>query len=316
MNVVRPGDVVVIGVNGMFGERMCDIAGRLGAEVVRVEAPWGKPLDIDELVSAHGSPSVVALVHAETSTGVRNEIEQLAGRTGEALVIVDCVTSLGGIQVEVEDWGVDIAYSATQKCLGVRPVLSPLTVSDRARKRFVDKPVSWYFDLAQIARYTDPEGTGAKRLYHHTAPVGMMRALHAGLGFLLDEGLEAAWSRHAHCGAVARGWARRARLGARRRTRLPVATAHYGQGSGGDSGWEGRGPGASGAVEPLLDRDRRRGRPVRVESLADRLYGWDGSPRESRAFAQSTSGGARKMIGRVARQSTLELVGWRIRLGP
>jgi alanine-glyoxylate transaminase/serine-glyoxylate transaminase/serine-pyruvate transaminase len=202
VNVVRPGDVVVVGVNGMFGERMCDVAGRLDALVVRVEAPWGEPLDIDELISAHGSPAVIALVHAETSTGVRNDVELLAGRTGDALVIVDCVTSLGGIPVEVDGWGVDIAYSATQKCLGVPPGLSPLTTSDRARERFVEKPVSWYLDLAQISNYTGPEGSGARRVYHHTAPVAMVRALHAGLGFVLDEGLEAAWSRHAHCGAV------------------------------------------------------------------------------------------------------------------
>jgi alanine-glyoxylate transaminase/serine-glyoxylate transaminase/serine-pyruvate transaminase len=202
VNVVHPGDVVVVGVNGMFGERMCDIAGRLGAKVVRVEAPWGSPLDVDDLLSAHGSPSVIALVHAETSTGVRNDVELLAGRTGDALLIVDCVTSLGGIPVEIDGWGIDVAYSATQKCLGVPPGLAPLTASDRARERFVSKPVSWYLDLAQISNYTGPQGSGAKRVYHHTAPVAMVRALHAGLGYLLSEGLEAAWSRHVHCGAM------------------------------------------------------------------------------------------------------------------
>ena len=202
VNVIAPGDVVVVGVNGLFGERMCDIADRLGAEVVRVDAKWGEPLDIDELLGAHGSASVLALVHAETSTGVRNDVGRLAGRSGDALVVVDCVTSLGGIEVDIDAWGVDISYSATQKCLGVPPGLAPLTVSDRARHRFVDKPVSWYFDLAQIARYTDPDATGAKRLYHHTAPVGMIAGLHAGLGVLLDEGLPAAWARHAACGQL------------------------------------------------------------------------------------------------------------------
>jgi alanine-glyoxylate transaminase / serine-glyoxylate transaminase / serine-pyruvate transaminase len=207
VNVVRPGDVVVVGVNGMFGERMCDVAGRLGAKVVRVEAPWGTPLDIDELLSAHESPAVIALVHAETSTGVRNDVELLAGRTGEALLVVDCVTSLGGIPVDIGGWGVDLAYSATQKCLGVPPGLAPLTASDRARERFVEKPVSWYLDLDLISNYTSatapgPAGTGARRVYHHTAPVAMVAALHAGLGFLLEEGLEAAWSRHALCGAL------------------------------------------------------------------------------------------------------------------
>jgi alanine-glyoxylate transaminase / serine-glyoxylate transaminase / serine-pyruvate transaminase len=205
VNVVNPGDVVVVGVNGMFGERMCDIAGRLGAKVVKVEAPWGQPLQMSELLSAHGSPAVIALVHAETSTGVRNDVEQLAGRTGDALLLVDCVTSLGGINVEVDGWGIDLCYSATQKCLGVPPGLAPLTVSDRARERFVDKPVSWYLDLAQISRYTDPDssaGQTAKRVYHHTAPVGMIAALHAGLGVLLEEGLTAAWERHAICGKL------------------------------------------------------------------------------------------------------------------
>ena len=205
VNVVNPGDVVVVGVNGLFGERMCDIAGRLGAKVVKVEARWGEPLEMDELLDAHSSPAVIAVVHAETSTGVRNDVEQLAGRTGDALLLVDCVTSLGGIEVDVDGWGVDLCYSGTQKCLGVPPGLAPLTVSERARKRFVERPVSWYLDLAQIARYTDPTTSGvpgAKRVYHHTAPVGMIAALHAGLGVLADEGLSRAWARHAECGQL------------------------------------------------------------------------------------------------------------------
>jgi alanine-glyoxylate transaminase/serine-glyoxylate transaminase/serine-pyruvate transaminase len=206
VNVVGPGDVVVVGVNGLFGERMCDVAGRLGATVIRVEAPWGEPLDIDALCAAHPSPSVIAVVHAETSTGVRNDVELLAGRVGDSLLLVDCVTSLGGIPVDVDGWGIDVCYSATQKCLGVPPGLAPLTVSPRARSRFVPKPVSWYFDLDQISRYTDPDLAGTeqkpKRVYHHTAPVSMVMALHAGLGVLLDEGLEASWARHAMCGAL------------------------------------------------------------------------------------------------------------------
>jgi alanine-glyoxylate transaminase/serine-glyoxylate transaminase/serine-pyruvate transaminase len=150
-------------------------------------------------------------VHAETSTGVRNDVGSLAGRTGDALLLVDCVTSLGGIEVETDGWGVDLCYSATQKCLGVPPGLAPLTVSARARERFVEKPVSWYLDLAQISRYTDPEASGAggtagarpaRRIYHHTAPVTMIMALHAGLGVLLEEGLEAAWARHEMCGQL------------------------------------------------------------------------------------------------------------------
>ena len=197
VNVVGPGDVVVVGVNGLFGERMCEVAGRLGAEVVRVDAPWGEPLDPEALVSAHASPAVIALVHAETSTGVRNDVEAVAPHKGDALLLVDMVTSLGGIPVDVDGWGVDIAYSGTQKCLGVPPGLSPVTVGARARGRFRERPTSWYLDLGLIARYV--EGAGG-RTYHHTAPVPMVFALHAGLGALLQEGLDAAWARHAACG--------------------------------------------------------------------------------------------------------------------
>ena len=123
VNVVRPGATVVVGVNGLFGERLCEVAGRLGANVVRVEAPWGEPLDPQALLDAHPSPAVIAVVHAETSTGVRNDIEPLAAGKGDALLLADTVTSLGGIPVEVDAWGVDLAYSGTQKCLGVPPRL-------------------------------------------------------------------------------------------------------------------------------------------------------------------------------------------------
>ena len=197
VNLVEPGDVVVVGVNGLFGERMCDVAARLGADVVRVDAPWGEPLDPDAVVGAHRAPKVIALVHAETSTGVRNDVEEVAQGKGDALLLVDAVTSLGGIAFDADGWGVDLAYSGTQKCLGVPPGLSPLTVSDRARARLKDRPSSWYFDLGLIARYVEGEGG---RTYHHTAPVSMVFALHAGLGVLLEEGLENAWARHAACG--------------------------------------------------------------------------------------------------------------------
>src|ERR1700681_888762 len=197
VNLVGPGGVAVVGVNGVFDERMCGVAGRLGADVVRVEAPWGEPLDPEELAAAHPSPKVIALVHAETSTGVRNDVEALSGRKGDALLIVDMVTSLGGIRLDVDRWGVDLAYSGTQKCLGVPPGLSPVTVGARARERFRDRPPSWYLDLGLIARYAE---AGGGRTYHHTAPISMVFALHAGLGVLLEEGLPGAWARHAACG--------------------------------------------------------------------------------------------------------------------
>ena len=198
VNVVRPGDVVVIGVNGLFGERMCDVAARCGAEVVRVEAPWGRPLDPQALLDAHAEPKVIALVHAETSTGVRNDVASVAAGKGDALLLADCVTSLGGIPVEVDAWGVDIAYSGTQKCLGVSPGLAPFTMGERASARRVEKPQSWYLDLGMIGDYT----SGATRKYHHTAPISMVFSLHAALGAVLEEGLEAAWARHAECGTA------------------------------------------------------------------------------------------------------------------
>jgi alanine-glyoxylate transaminase/serine-glyoxylate transaminase/serine-pyruvate transaminase len=202
VNVVDPGDVVVVGVNGVFGERMCDVAARARAEVVRVEAPWGQPIDPQALLDAHPSPKVIAVVHAETSTGVRNDVDGLGAGKGDALLLVDCVTSLGGIPVEVDGWGVDLAYSGTQKCLGVPPGLAPLTVSDRARERFVERSQSWYLDLRMISGYTMGDGTAGGRRYHHTAPTAMIVALHAGLGALLDEGLEKSFARHAECGRL------------------------------------------------------------------------------------------------------------------
>ena len=199
VNVVGPNDVVVVGVNGVFGERMCDVAARCGADVVRVDAEWGTAIDPQRLLDAHPSPKVIAVVHAETSTGVRNDIEPLGAAKRDALVLVDCVTSLGGIPVHVDEWNVDIAYSGTQKCLGVPPGLAPLTVNERARERFVERSQSWYLDLRMIADYAV---SGSGRKYHHTAPTAMIVALHAGLGAILDEGLEASWARHEECGRL------------------------------------------------------------------------------------------------------------------
>ena len=165
-----------------------------------MDAPWGKPVEPEAILSAHPDPSIIAIVHAETSTGVRNDIAPLGAGKGGALLLVDTVTSLGGIEVAVDEWKVDIAYSGTQKCLGVPPGLAPLTVSDRARERMVERPSSWYLDLTLLSRYVQA-GEGG-RVYHHTAPVTMIAALHAGLGAVLDEGIEAARARHGECGAL------------------------------------------------------------------------------------------------------------------
>jgi alanine-glyoxylate transaminase / serine-glyoxylate transaminase / serine-pyruvate transaminase len=197
VNVIEQGDVAVVGVNGVFGERMCDVATRCGAEVVRVEANWGQPIDPQALLDAHTDPKVIAVVHAETSTGVRNDVACLGSAKGDALLIVDCVTSLAGIPVEIDGWGVDLAYSGTQKCLGTPPGLAPFTASERAVEHLVERPQSWYLDLNMIAKYVSGDGA---RAYHHTAPISMIFGLHAALGAVLEEGLENSWTRHRECG--------------------------------------------------------------------------------------------------------------------
>lgn len=224
VNFVSPGDTVVIGVNGVFGGRLCDVAERCGADVVRVDAPWGTPIDPQTLLDAHPSPTMIVVVHAETSTGVRNDLATLGANKGDALLLADCVTSLGGIDLQIDEWGVDIAYSGTQKCLGVPPGLAPLTVSDRAIERLRERPPSWYLDLNMIAKYVTGDGA---RAYHHTAPISMLYAIHAGLGAVLDEGLAEAQARHQRCGdALQAGLVQRGfELFAAEGSRLPQLTS-------------------------------------------------------------------------------------------
>lgn len=201
-NIVRPGGVVVVAVNGLFGERMCDVAARYGAEVIRVDHEWGDPVDVDAVLAAHPAPDLVAAVHAETSTGVLSDIGALAGAVHErgehTMVLADCVTSLAGIPVAVDDWGVDIAYSGTQKCIGVAPGLAPFTISDRAWQQRIERPPTWYLDLGLIGDYA--VGRNGGRTYHHTAPVAMVASLHAALGRVLTEGLPAVYERHRAAG--------------------------------------------------------------------------------------------------------------------
>jgi len=206
VNLLEPGDTAIVGVNGVFGERMCEVARRCGASVVRVDRPWGESIDPQQLLDAQKQQPdarLVAVVHAETSTGVENEIAPLAAlQQTDTLLLVDTVTSLGGIPVEVDAWGIDAVYSGTQKCLGVPPGLAPVSFSPRAAGRITgrDAPAqSWYLDLALIADYV-----GTARRYHHTAPISMLYALHAGLGVLLEEGLDAAHARHRHAGGLLR----------------------------------------------------------------------------------------------------------------
>ncbi|GAB3288139.1 pyridoxal-phosphate-dependent aminotransferase family protein [Parasphingorhabdus pacifica] len=203
VNFVRPGDVVVIAVNGLFGERMCDVASRYGAEVVRVDHTWGRPVDVERVLAAHPSPTIVAAVHAETSTGARSDIAKLGAalreRDENTLLLVDCVTSIGGEQIELDAWNVDIAYAGTQKCLGVPPGLAPFTVSERAWQRRVEKPTTWYLDLGLIGNYVTGGGSGG-RAYHHTAPTAMVASLHDALGRVLEEGMPAVTKRHREAG--------------------------------------------------------------------------------------------------------------------
>ena len=160
VNLVEPGDTVIVGVNGVFGERMCEVARRSGAEVIRVEAAWGEPVDPQALLEARTAAPharLVAVVHAETSTGVRSDIAPLrALQDTDTLLLVDTVTGLAGIPVEIDAWGVDACYSGTQKCLGVPPGLAPVTFSDRALERIRTRttpPQSWYLDLGLIGDY-------------------------------------------------------------------------------------------------------------------------------------------------------------------
>lgn len=202
VNTVSPGDVVVVAVNGLFGERMVDVAGRHGAEVVRVDHEWGQPVDVDRVVAAHPAPKIIAAVHAETSTGVRSDIAALGAAKGDALLLVDAVTSIGGIELRADAWGIDIGYAGTQKCLGVAPGLAPFTINDRAWDRRVEKPSSWYLDLGLLGGYVgEAAGTG-RRTYHHTAPTAMVASLHAGLLRIAGEGLDAVWARHAEAGRL------------------------------------------------------------------------------------------------------------------
>jgi alanine-glyoxylate transaminase/serine-glyoxylate transaminase/serine-pyruvate transaminase len=198
VNLIEPGDAVLIGVNGVFGTRMVDVAQRCGAQVDTVEAEWGTALDAQAFKTALGKKKykVVALVHAETSTGVLQPLDDIAKlvRESGALLLVDAVTSLGGAPVRVDELGIDACYSGTQKCLGCPPGLSPVTLSERAvevMRARKSKVQSWYLDLSMIEKYW-----GSERVYHHTAPISMNYALHEALRIVLEEGLEASWKRH------------------------------------------------------------------------------------------------------------------------
>ena len=210
VNLVEPGDRVVVGVCGAFGARIADGARRLGAEVFIEEAPWGTPVDPERFVAEIGArrPALAALVHAETSTGVLQLLDGIpaAVRGANALLMVDCVTSLGGVPVDADGWPADAIYSGTQKCLSCPPGLSPATFGERALAKMRGRrtPVtSWYFDLSMLEKYW-----GTDRVYHHTAPISMVLALREALSLVFEEGLAARFARHArHRDALVQGLA-------------------------------------------------------------------------------------------------------------
>jgi len=201
VNLVSPGDKVVVCQNGVFGGRMRENVERCGATAVMVEDNWGQPVDVKKVraaFEAHPDAQSLAFVHAETSTGVRSDAATLCriARDAGALSIVDTVTSLGGIDVDVDGWGADAVYSGTQKCLSCVPGISPVTFSPRAVERIearTHKVQSWFLDMQLVMGYW---GGSSKRAYHHTAPVNDLYALHEALVILEEEGLEAAFARH------------------------------------------------------------------------------------------------------------------------
>jgi alanine-glyoxylate transaminase/serine-glyoxylate transaminase/serine-pyruvate transaminase len=204
VNLLEPGDLALIGVHGVFGGRMVDVAERAGARVARVDAEWGRPLDEDEMIAAieREAPRVVAFVHAETSTGVHQPPERIAraAREAGAFVILDCVTSLAGLPLALDDWGIDAAYSGTQKCLSCPPGLSPVSFSERALERVRTrerKVQSWYLDVTLLSSYY-----GGERAYHHTAPISAIYGLAEGLRVVAEEGMEKRAARHVEAARV------------------------------------------------------------------------------------------------------------------
>lgn len=207
VNLLEPGDKVVVCVNGVFGKRMCENVTRIGATAVTVDCEWGKPVDpaqVEVVLEQHQDAKILAFVHAETSTGALSDARALCAlaKKYDCLSIVDAVTSLGGVELRVDDWGIDAIYSGSQKCLSCTPGLSPVSFSDaavaaiKARKHPVQ---SWFLDMNLILGYW---GEGGKRAYHHTAPVNALYGLHESLVMLQEEGLENAWQRHANMHAA------------------------------------------------------------------------------------------------------------------
>jgi alanine-glyoxylate transaminase / serine-glyoxylate transaminase / serine-pyruvate transaminase len=199
VNMLEPGDKALICINGLFAERMADIVKRCGAEPVLLQAEWGnivEPQQVKEILKENGNIKLLAIVHAETSTGVRQPLEEISelAKDAGALFVVDAVTSLAGIPLEVDNWGIDVVYSGTQKCLSCPPGLAPVSFSETAIKAISRRntPIrSWYLDVQMLQSYW-----GKERFYHHTAPINMIYALREALRLVLEEGLKERFDRH------------------------------------------------------------------------------------------------------------------------
>lgn len=198
VNLIEPGDSMIVCVNGVFGERMVDVAGRAGAKVTRVDRAWGEVFSPDDLKAALASakPKVVGIVMAETSTGAWQPIEEISKLVHDAgaLLLVDAVTALGGVPVKVDEWQIDAIYSGTQKCLSCPPGLAPVSFSPRAMDVVLNRKTkvqSWYLDVSMLAKYW-----GADRVYHHTGPINMTYGLYEALRLIQEEGLDACYARH------------------------------------------------------------------------------------------------------------------------
>ena len=197
-NMIEPGDRVVVAINGYFGLRLADMAGRYGADVFTIERPWGEAFSTAEIAGAleHHHPVMLAIVHAETSTGICQPIEGIGDlcRAHDALLLVDTVTSLGAVPLFLDDWKIDLAYSCSQKGLSCPPGLGPFSMGPRAEQKLASrkgKVPNWYLDVSLLNNYW-----GSDRVYHHTAPVNMNYGMREALRLLAEEGLEQAWARH------------------------------------------------------------------------------------------------------------------------
>lgn len=199
VNLLERGDSAMVCVNGVFGNRMCDIVERCGSKLIRIDAPWGRPIEPDQVKDAlkHNKPKLVAIVHAETSTGVLQPLTEISKMVHEAgaLFVVDTVTSLAGTEVLTDEWGIDAIYSGTQKCISAPPGLSPVSFSPKAVEAMDSrnsKVQSWYLDMSMIRKYWE----GAKRAYHHTGPISMIYGIHEALRVVFEEGLQNRFERH------------------------------------------------------------------------------------------------------------------------